>query len=76
MADLKYPFVTYPSPEGGYVAEIPSLPGCLAQGESINETLEELEVVERLWLEAAERKGVKYPHVPLAVEHVKELLAA
>lgn len=76
MANLKYPFVTYPSPEGGWVAEVPSLRGCLAQGESVDEALAELEVVERLWLETAERTGVKLPPVSVEVNRVKELLAA
>lgn len=76
MTSLKYPFVTYPSPEGGYVAEIPALPGCLAQGESVSETLEELEVVERLWLETADRRGITVPVVKNEVDRVIELLAA
>jgi antitoxin HicB len=76
MADLKYPFVTYPSPEGGWVAEIPSLAGCLAQGESLDEALAELEVVERLWLDTANREGVALPQISAEVDRVKELLAA
>ena len=39
-----YPIVIYPCPEGGFVAEIPALKGCLAQGETIAETLEELNI--------------------------------
>jgi hypothetical protein len=30
-----YPIVIYPYDEGGYVAEIPALKGCLAQGETL-----------------------------------------
>jgi hypothetical protein len=33
------------------------LKGCLAQGETLEETLEELETVTKLWLETADRKG-------------------
>jgi hypothetical protein len=40
-----YPIVIYPCPEGGFVAEIPALKGCLSQGETIAETLEELNIV-------------------------------
>ena len=76
MAEVKYPFVIYPAVEGGYVAEIPALRGCLAQGESLAETLDELEVVESLWLETAERNGVKLPKVVVEIERVKEKLAA
>jgi antitoxin HicB len=33
MIALNYPIVIYPCDEGGYVAEVPALKGCLAQGE-------------------------------------------
>ncbi len=29
---MNYPMVIYPCEEGGFVAEIPALKGCLAQG--------------------------------------------
>jgi antitoxin HicB len=32
---LNYPIVLHADPEGGFVAEIKDLPGCLAQGETI-----------------------------------------
>jgi antitoxin HicB len=40
---MQYEIVTYPCEEGGYVAEIPALKGCLAQGETLDEVLAELE---------------------------------
>ena len=59
MAKLKYPFVTCPAAAGGYVAESPALKGCLAQGETLTETLDELGTVEALWLETAKHSGVR-----------------
>ncbi len=50
---IKYPVVIYPAEEGGYVAEAPALKGCLAQGETMLECLEELELVTKLWIESA-----------------------
>ncbi len=76
MTNLKYPFVTYPAIEGGYVAEIPSLKGCIAQGETLFETLHELEVVEDLWLETAKKSGIKYPKIGIEIERVIEKMAA
>lgn len=76
MGKVKYPFVIYPAAEGGYVAEIPALKGCLAQGETLNETLEELETVENLWVETAVKSGIKLPKVEVEIERVKERLAA
>ncbi len=45
--------VIYPCEEGGFVAEIPALKGCLAQGETIEETFQALQMVLQLWLETA-----------------------
>jgi antitoxin HicB len=58
---MEYPIVTYPCEEGGYVAEIPALKGCLAQGETLEEALSELKIVTDLWLETAEKYGQQLP---------------
>lgn len=76
MANLKYPFVTYPAIEGGYVAEIPSLKGCIAQGETLDETLSELEIVEGLWLETARKSGIELPTLNIEIDRVIERMAA
>ncbi len=49
--ELKYPITIHIAPEGGFVAEIEDLPGCLAQGETLEETYNEIEVARKLWLE-------------------------
>ncbi len=41
----------HPSSEGGYAASIPSMPGCITQGETIPETLEMLADACRGWME-------------------------
>ena len=76
MRELKYPFVLYPAAEGGYVAEVPALEGCLAQGDTLLETLEELENVESLWPETALNAGLPLPKVDIEIERVKQKLAA
>jgi len=48
---MKYPVLIYPATEGGYVAEVISQPGCLAQGETYQECLDELEIVSELWIQ-------------------------
>lgn len=70
---MNYPIVIYPSEEGGYVAEVPALKGCLAQGETLHETLEELEIVENLWIETAKKYGQPLPDVEGAIQKVKTL---
>ncbi len=76
MTELKYPFVMYPSPDGGYVAEIPSLKGCLAQGETIAEALRELSIVEKLWIETASEAGITIPTLEPEIRRVIDRLAA
>jgi antitoxin HicB len=70
---MNYPIVIYPCDEGGYVAEVPALKGCLAQGETLTETLAELEIVTKLWLETAEKHGQRLPDVEREVQKVKAL---
>lgn len=70
---MNYPIVIYPANEGGYVAEVPALKGCLAQGETLPETLAELEIVKQLWIETAEKRGQSLPDVESAIQKVKSL---
>ena len=73
--ELKYPIVIYPAEEGGYVAEVPSLKGCLAQGETLLECLEELKKVQNLWLESARRHKEKVPSAAEVVARLREMVA-
>lgn len=68
-----YPAVIYPAEEGGFVAEIPALPGCLAQGETMEECLHELERVKTLWIETAHVHKQKLPDIEDAMKRVKAL---
>jgi antitoxin HicB len=70
---MQYPIVIYPCEEGGYVAEIPALKGCLAQGETLDEVLDELKVVTELWLETAHKYGQQLPDVADSIERMKAL---
>ncbi len=70
---MNYPIFIYPCEEGRFVAEIPSLKGCLAQGETMENTLQELIIVRELWLETAQKKGKKSPNVEKAIAKMKGL---
>jgi len=74
-ADLKYPIVIYPAEEGGYVAEVPALKGCLAQGDTLLECLEELKVVQTLWLESAKRHKEKVPNAAQVAAKLRKMVA-
>jgi predicted RNase H-like HicB family nuclease len=73
--ELKYPMVIYPAKEGGYVAEVPALKGCLAQGETMVECLQELEVVQGLWLESAKRNKEKVPSAAQVAAKLRKMVA-
>ena len=68
-----HPIILYPADEGGFVAEIPALPGCIAQGETMLECLEELNTVKALWIETAKKHKQKLPNVEAAYRKVRSL---
>ena len=72
---IKYPVVIYPAEEGGYVAEVPALKGCLAQGETMLECLEELEVVTKLWIDSAKSHKEKLPSVARVMTRLRQMTA-
>jgi antitoxin HicB len=73
--ELKYPIIIYPAEEGGYVAEVPALKGCLAQGETQAECLEELNTVQSLWIESARRNRQRIPTPSEALAQLRKLVA-
>ena len=50
---LRYPVTIHTDPDGGYVAEIEELPGCMTQSETIDEAFEALEDARQLWIKTA-----------------------
>jgi antitoxin HicB len=73
--EIKYPMVIYPAEEGGYVAEVPALKGCLAQGETMSECLRELRKIQKLWLESAKRNKEKVPSVEEVAAKLRKIVA-
>ena len=64
MSDLDYPCILRPlSAEegGGWLAEFPDLPGCIADGETRDEALREAEDAARSWIETAQAHGDPIP---------------
>ena len=70
-----YPIIIYPAEEGGYVAEIPALKGCLAQGETLMDCLQELQTVQALWLDSAKRNKRKIPAPDKGIAKLRKLVA-
>jgi antitoxin HicB len=64
MSKLKYKIVIHPlSTEegGGYLAEFPDLPGCMADGETVEEARHQAEDALKSWLATAEEFGDPTP---------------
>ena len=54
----------------GYVADVPELPGCMSQGETVEQALENVKEAISLYLESApqERRSAKTPVLTAVVE--------
>ncbi len=58
----KYEIIIYWSDEDGrFIAEVPELPGCMADGETRASVLSNVETVISEWLETAELEGREIP---------------
>ena len=51
---MKIQIVLEPSPEGGYTALVPTLPGCISEGDSKEEALKNVQEAIALYLEPIE----------------------
>jgi predicted RNase H-like HicB family nuclease len=61
-ARIKYEIILYWSKEDeAFIAEVPELPGCAADGATYQEALAQAEVVIREWIETARELGRPIP---------------
>ncbi len=59
---FRYEIIIYWSDEDHcFVAEVPELPGCVADGETYKEALKNAEVIIREWIETAKELGRYIP---------------
>lgn len=59
---LKYEVIIYWSqPDEAFIAEVPELPGCAADGATPAEALAQVEIVAREWIETAQDLGRAIP---------------
>ena len=58
---LNYPITIYRAEEGGFVAEIEDLPGCLTQGETLEEVNQRIEDARKGWIQAAYEDDIEIP---------------
>lgn len=68
---MEYVLVIHSAEEGGYWAEVPALPGCFAQGESLEEVLEDSKEAIASHLVALREDGQDVPQEPVLIATVQ-----
>ena len=58
---MEYTYVIHKAEEGGYWAEVPALPGCFAQGETLEEVVANLREAVEAHIAALEQDGQDIP---------------
>lgn len=63
---LKIKIVLEPAEEGGYTVYVPSLPGCISEGDTFDEAAENIKEAIELYLEPNEDEFFEYQGVQTA----------
>lgn len=59
---LHYEIILYWSQEDqAFIAEVPELPGCIADGETYQEAVQNVEIIMQEWIETAQELGREIP---------------
>ena len=61
MARRYYKAIFEPQEEGGYTVTVPSLPGCISEGDTYEETLANIKEAIALYLESLQEDGLPIP---------------
>jgi predicted RNase H-like HicB family nuclease len=59
--NLKYPVQVHEQEESGYFVSVPDLPGCMTQGETLEEAMDNIGEAKELWLEEAYESNIEIP---------------
>jgi len=62
-AKMKYKVVVEPQEEGGYTVYVPTLPGCVSQGETIEEVTANIKEAIEVYLESLKERGIPLPQI-------------
>jgi predicted RNase H-like HicB family nuclease len=60
---MKYKVVLEPQEDGGYTVYVPSLPGCVSQGETTDEALSNIKEAIEIYLESFKARGIPVPKI-------------
>ncbi|MDQ3812858.1 MAG: type II toxin-antitoxin system HicB family antitoxin [Armatimonadota bacterium] len=68
---MKYRVLVEPDEDGVYIAEVPALPGCISQGQTRAEALENIQEAIAAYLESLQAHGEPIP--PSIAEELVEV---
>ena len=60
---MKYKVVLEPQEEGGYTVYVPTLPGCVSQGETNEEAMANIREAVEVYLESVNERGIHLPQI-------------
>ena len=60
---MKYKVVLEPQEEGGYTVFVPTLPGCVSQGETAEEAMSNIREAIEVYLESLKEHGTPLPQI-------------
>ena len=58
---IEYPLRVHKAEEGGFWAEFPDLPGCITEGDTLEETLHNAREALNVWITSRFERGFKVP---------------
>ncbi len=70
-----YKVIFEPAEEGGYTVYVPSLPGCISEGDTYEEALANVKEAIKGWIEVSEQFGDETPQSDVIVDVVEVSLS-
>lgn len=60
---MKYRVILEQQEEGGYTVYVPALPGCVSEGETVEESLSNIKEAIGVYLESLKKRGLNLPKI-------------
>ncbi len=61
MRTHRYTVTFTPAEEGGYTVSVPALPGCISEGETYEEALDNIKEAIQAYIESLQKDGLPVP---------------
>ena len=68
---LLYKVVFEPAEEGGYTAYVPSLPGCISEGDTYKEAQQNIKEAIEGWIEVSKQFGDEIPRSDVIIDTIE-----